>query len=101
MSSNAVLPPNPLQHPGGGNPRNVVDALIRLIRDQFPAVVSGAVVSAVLVQQVVDFLEKNIAILGGVLTTAGLALLLPSLAVVLVNLVGFTTSGVVAGSLCH
>ena len=101
MASNVLIPLNP-PSPGGGNPgpQIVVDALTRLIRDQFPAIVSGAAISAALVRQVLDVVQKNLAILlGGALTTAGLAVLLPSLAVVLVNLVGFSASGVVAGAL--
>lgn len=97
---NALISPKP--PPGGGNPKPqvIVDALTRLIRDQFPAIASGAAISAVLIQQVVDFVKQNLAIfLGGVFTTAGLTALLPSLAVALVNLVGFSTSGVVAGAL--
>lgn len=100
MSSNALISPNPTPL-GGGNPRPqaVVDALTRFIQNQFPAIVSGAAISAALVRQVFDFVQQNLAILGGVLTTAGLAVLLPSLAVALVNLVGFSASGVVAGAL--
>ena len=86
-----------------GNPQVIVDALMRMLQEQFPVVISGAAVSAAVIQQltkqVVDVVRKNIAILGGVLTTAGLAMLLPSLAVALVNLVGFTTTGVVGGAL--
>lgn len=103
MPSNSlrVIPPNPTPLGGGTpEPHIVVDALTRIIRDQFPAIVSGAAISAALVHQVADFLKENLAILlGGVLTTAGLAVLLPSLAVVLVNLVGFSASGVVYGAL--
>jgi hypothetical protein len=101
MSSSTLISPNPPSLGGAGNPRPqvVVDALTRLIQNQFPAIVSGAAISAALVRQVFDFVQQNLAILGGVLTTAGLAVLLPSLAVALVNLVGFSASGVVAGAL--
>ena len=99
MSSNAIVLPPTFPLPGG-NPQNVVDALMQLIQNQFPAIVSGAALSAVLVQQVVNLVKDNIvAILGGALTTAGLSILLPSLFVALVNLVGFTSAGVVGGAL--
>lgn len=99
MPSNALILRNPPRGVEDPRPQVVVDALIHLIQNQFPAIISGAAISAALIQQVVDFVKKNLAILGGVLTTAGLTILLPSLTVALVNLVGFSASGVVSGSL--
>ena len=97
---NALIPPNPLRGGGSPEPQVVVDALTELIQNQFPGIVSGAAISAALIQQVVDFVKQNLTILlGGVLTTAGLTILLPSLAVALINLVGFSASGVIAGAL--
>lgn len=83
---------------GGGNTglQVVVDGLTHLVQNQVPA---GAAISAALARQVVDLVQQNLAILGGVLVTAGLALLLPSLAVLLVNFVGFSAEGVVGGEL--
>lgn len=73
MASNALLPSN---LPPGGN------------------------ISAAIIQQVVDLVKQNITIIGGALsTTAGLAMLLPSLTVVIVNAIGFTAEGVVKGAL--
>jgi len=47
-----------------------------------------------------NFVNNNIVtILSGFLTTTGLSILLPSLVVALVNLLGFTSAGVVGGSL--
>ena len=98
MPSDALIPSNQR-----GNPQVVVDAIILMLRDQFPMVISGAAISAALLQQLtkqmVDVVRTNLAILGGVLTTAGLAMLLPALAVALVNIVGFTATGVVSGAL--
>ena len=100
MSSNSLVSQTPPLGAGNSGPQIVVDALTRLIRDQFPAIVPGAAISAALVRQVFDFVKQNLTVLlSGVLTTAGLAVLLPSLAVVLVNLAGFSASGVVAGTL--
>ena len=99
MPSNALILRNPPRGVEDPRPQVVVDALMHLIQNQFPAIISGAAISAALIQQVVDFVKKNLAILGGVLTTAGLTILLPSLTVALVNLVGFSASGVVSGSL--
>ena len=98
MASNAViLPPN--LPPPGGDLQIVVNASMQLIQNQFLPIVSGVALSAV-VQQNVNLVKDNIvAIFGGVLTTAGLSILLPSLFVALVNLVGFTSTGVVGGTL--
>lgn len=100
MNAQALLPSNPPLPGGAGNPRIVVDALIRQIQDRFPGIVLGAVVSAAVVKQVVEVVKNNIsAILSGVLTTAGLVVLYQSLALVLVNLLGFSATGVVGGAL--
>jgi len=88
MSSNPlILQCSPSE---GGNPQVVVDALIPQI------IMSGA---AAIAQQAVDLAKENIAILGGALATAGLAILLPSLIVVIVNAIGFTAAGVLKGAL--
>ncbi|KIM36439.1 hypothetical protein M413DRAFT_449148 [Hebeloma cylindrosporum] len=115
MPSNAVLHPNhphpPLRGGGGGNPQNIVDGLMRRLRDQMIPIPSIAVVSAILLKQV-EVLKRNIsalvhvlknnnisrAILGRGLIAASLPVVLPSLAVVLVNAVGFTAAGVARGA---
>ncbi|KIM36474.1 hypothetical protein M413DRAFT_449173 [Hebeloma cylindrosporum] len=111
MPSNAVLPPNPPGPPRGGNPQNVVDGIMRLLHDQIPSIAAGAVVSAMLLKQAVEVLKRNIsalvdilknnvsALLGGGLIAASLPVLLPSLAVAIVNAVGFTAAGVAKASL--
>ncbi|KDR69307.1 hypothetical protein GALMADRAFT_77599 [Galerina marginata CBS 339.88] len=57
-------------------------------------------VTSRLLEKVVDIIRKNIVgLLGGSLMTAGLTVLLPLLAVAVVNALGWTVSGVVAGSI--
>ncbi|KDR69310.1 hypothetical protein GALMADRAFT_1352886 [Galerina marginata CBS 339.88] len=53
-------------------------------------------------EKVVDIIRKNlniVGLLGGGFMAAGLAVLLPSLAVAVVNALGWSVSGVVAGSI--
>lgn len=79
-------------------PRSVVDALVRLIRDQVLGLAISMVVTTYVLKQVLDIIKKNIAgLLGGCLILVGLALLLPSLALVVVNALGWTASGVLTG----
>ena len=52
-----------------------------------------------LVTQAFDIARQGIAALGWVCTAASLPLLLRSLAVALVNLLGFTPTGIVSGAL--
>ena len=93
MPSKSLVPSNP----GGPNRRHIVDALIRVLKEQFR---TGAAISTALVRRVIDPLKNNIlAILSGALTVASLPVLLPSLAVSLVHQAGFTATGVVAGAL--
>lgn len=92
MSSNALILQNCL--PGGGNLQIVVDTLIhQLIMSDAVAIVQQTV------HQAFDLAKQNIAILAGALATAGLAVLLPSLMVLIVNAVGFTSAGVFKGVL--
>ena len=92
MSSNTLILQN--SPAGDGNLQIVVDALIhQVITSDAVAIVQQTV------HQAVDLAKQNIAILGGVLATAGFAMLLPSLMVLIVNAVGFTSAGVLKGAL--
>ena len=92
MSSNALILQN--SPAGDGNLQIVVDALIhQVITSDAVAIVQQTV------HQAVDLAKQNIAILAGALATAGLAVLLPSLMVLIVNAVGFTSAGVFKGVL--
>ncbi|KIM36475.1 hypothetical protein M413DRAFT_13970 [Hebeloma cylindrosporum] len=92
MSSNIFLP-FATPHYGGGGGALFAEALRRLIHDQFT-------IGAAFVQQFVDMMKINIfAVLGVLLATVGFTMLLPSLGVAVVNVVGFSGSGVVGGSL--
>lgn len=90
----------------GGNPRhppNVdLNVFVNALMHQVPAqlALSNTVaISQQLLQQVSDIVRANLAPLCALLTTAaGMAILLPSLAVAIVNLVGFTSGGVLAGA---
>jgi hypothetical protein len=99
MSSNtleAVLPSNP--GPGGDGPPHFALLLTLLILKEIPIIPAGAVLTAVVIKQIVEVVKKNSSsFLGGVLTATGLAMLLPSLSVLLVNAIGFTAAGVVKG----
>lgn len=90
-----------------GNPRrppNVdlrafVNALMRQVQAQL-ALSHAATISKQLLQKITDIVRANLAPLSALLTTAGLAMFLPSLAVVIVNGIGFTSGGVLAGASC-
>ncbi|KAF8171642.1 hypothetical protein BJ912DRAFT_1066058 [Pholiota molesta] len=58
-----------------------------------------AQISAQLLNQVRAIVRRHALALAGTLSAAGLAVLLPSLALVVVNALGFTSSGVLLGSL--
>ncbi|KAF8147567.1 hypothetical protein B0H34DRAFT_795430 [Crassisporium funariophilum] len=88
-------PPPPLSGQGS----NVLDVLTRLIHDQIPSVANGMVVTREIVDRVMEIVKKNLVWLGGGFLTAGLLALLPSLLIVTINAIGFTSSGVLAGSL--
>ncbi|KAF8956010.1 hypothetical protein BDZ97DRAFT_1925935 [Flammula alnicola] len=94
MSNNSILPSG-----SGRRPRleDLVDALMPLIRDRLP---TGVLVSAHLIKQIGDLAKQHIfALLGSGFAAAGLAAILPSLAGVIVNELGFTAGGVLAGSI--
>ncbi|KJA24166.1 hypothetical protein HYPSUDRAFT_38938 [Hypholoma sublateritium FD-334 SS-4] len=89
---------------GNGNPRGppnvdlraLVNALMRQVQAEF-ALTYGGAISQQLLRQIASIVRANLAPLSALLTTAGLAMLLPSLAVVIVNAVGFTSGGVFFG----
>ena len=106
---NAMAPGNP-----GGPPANVnalANALALVILGHgagaggFPI---GAAAIVQLQQNVLAVLQANLAvlqaniraILGGAIMTAGIAAILPSLTVIIVNAVGFTAAGVAKGMSC-
>ncbi|KAF8177250.1 hypothetical protein BJ912DRAFT_986104 [Pholiota molesta] len=98
MSAPANIPNN-----GGPGPPNVninafVDAIMRQTLNQLP-LAHVAQISAQLLNQVRAIVRRHTLALAGLLSAASLAVLLPSLAVVVVNALGFTSSGVLLGSL--
>ncbi len=58
----------------------------------------GAPISKELLRKITDIVRANLAPLSALLTTVGVGMLLPSLAVVIVNAIGFTSGGVLAGA---
>lgn len=70
MTSNALLLLGNSYRPGGRNPQTNVDALIRLIHDQTPAIAAVTVITAVHVKQIVAVLKRHASVLGGALLHA-------------------------------
>ena len=83
-----------------GPPRGVdalVEALLRVI-PQGGLLTAGAVVVAETYRRAVEVLKRHIhTLISSAFIAAGLTALLPSLAVVIVNAVGFTAAGVAKG----
>ncbi|KAF9532830.1 hypothetical protein CPB83DRAFT_806440 [Crepidotus variabilis] len=82
---------------------NFIEALTRVLSrapNMSTALINGALISQTLIRDVEAVLRKYlIEMLGSALVAGGIGALLPSLAVVLVNAVGFTSGGVAAGSI--
>ena len=85
------------RRPPNFDPRAVVNALMRQIQVEY-ALSYGAAISKELLRNIADIVRANLATLSAVLTTVGITMLLPSLAVVIVNAIGFTSGGVLAGA---
>jgi hypothetical protein len=98
MSAPANIP-----NTGGPGPPNVninafVDAIMRQALNQLP-LAHVAQISAQLLNQVRAIVRRHaLALAGTLFSAAGLAVLLPSLTLVVVNALGFTSSGVLLGS---
>lgn len=90
---------NAVARGGNGNPRVEVEALLALVRNQFPTLATGAAITTEIVNQVTESIRRNIGLLGSGLTATSLAVLLPSLAIAIVNAIGFTAGGIAAGVL--
>ena len=92
MPPNSLTPRGP---PGGVDA--LVEALLRVI-PQGGLLTAGTVIVAETYRRAVKVLKRHIhTLISSALITAGLAALLPSLAVVIVNAVGFTAAGVAKG----
>ena len=85
------------RRPPNFDPRAVVNALMRQIQVEY-ALSYGAAISKELLRNIADIVRANLAPLSALLTTVGISMLLPSLAVVIVNAIGFTSGGVLAGA---
>ncbi|PPQ91370.1 hypothetical protein CVT25_004137 [Psilocybe cyanescens] len=90
---------NAVARGGNGNPRVEVEALLALVRNQFPTLATGAAITTEIVNQVTESIRRNIGLLGSGLTATSLAVLLPSLAIAIVNAIGCTAGGIAAGSM--
>ncbi len=88
-----------------GNPRRppnfdlqtFTKVLMRQIQVEY-VLTYGAAISKELLRKITDIVRANLAPLSALLTTVGVGMLLPSLAVVIVNAIGFTSGGVLAGA---
>jgi len=78
---------------------HLAGAIALLVQNQFPALLTGAIITAELIDQVREVIKHNLKFLGNALISAGLLTLLPTLVVTTVNLIGFTSAGVLQGSL--
>jgi len=95
--SGPVIPPPPIVG-GAGTP--VVAALIQLIIGQVPGFAIGMrIINNQMLNQILRVIKENIVgLIGSLLSTVGIAALVPSLIIATVNAIGFTSGGVLAGT---
>lgn len=100
MSSNSLSHHGTPQVPG--NHAGLVQALVSVLSRSSNAsavLVNAAVISRAIIQDVEAVLRRYLKeLIGGALVAGGIGALIPSLAVVIVNAIGFTSGGVAAGA---
>ncbi|KAF4615000.1 hypothetical protein D9613_002466 [Agrocybe pediades] len=91
------MPDVPAGPPGPG--KDIISLILRLLREHIPGFNPLAITQVVLDQALAVIKENIHFIIGTLVPTVGVTVLIPSLTVVLVNLLGFTANGVLAGSI--